>query len=323
MSDISVIVPVYKVEKYLSRCLDSILRQTYTDFDLILVEDGSPDESGKICDEYAEKDNRIVVLHQKNSGAAIARNNGIDHSLKHSNSQWITFIDSDDWVSPYYLETLLKTIQESNCKVSICGYQKTEKEISLPKPSNHLGKIVKAEDYIFVNNIQTVVPWGKLYDKNLWKDIRFPEGRICEDEYVTYKALLKSNQLYIADDALYAYYVNPQSVMNERWSLKRLDAVDAHCERYEYFMENHPSLADRCLVQVWTDCRYQGQMALLTLDKNDQKTAFDYFNQVMKNYPLPWTLLFKQKPKEVIWLTLQKIQLKSVCKIRNRLSIGF
>lgn len=323
MSNISVIIPVYKVEDYLSRCLDSILSQTYTDFDLILIEDGSPDRSGMICDEYVEKDNRVVVLHQKNQGAAAARNTGIEYSLSNSNSKWIIFIDSDDWVAPDYLEVLFKAVQESECKVSICGYQKAEDSYDFKDSNNNAGRIAKAEEFIFIDDIQTVVPWGKLYDKKLWKDIRFPEGKICEDEYVIYKVLLESENLYITDKVLYAYYQNPDSVMNVCWSLKRMDAVDAHCERYTFFKDQYPELADRGLVQIWKDCRYQGQMAMLNLDKEDKNKAFAYLNQVTKQYPLPWGLLIKQKPKEALWLLLQKINLKLVCEIRNKLSVGF
>ena len=107
MPTISVIVPVYKVEKYIHRCVDSILSQTFTDFELILVDDGSPDNCGKICDEYAEKDIRIHVIHQENGGLSAARNAGIDWVFANSDSEWITFIDSDDWVHPEYLERLL------------------------------------------------------------------------------------------------------------------------------------------------------------------------------------------------------------------------
>ena len=105
MPQISVIVPVYKVEAYLARCVDSVLAQTFSDFDLILVDDGSPDNSGAICDEYAEKDPRIVVIHQKNGGLSAARNAGIEWAFAHSNSQWLNFIDSDDWVHPEYLDS--------------------------------------------------------------------------------------------------------------------------------------------------------------------------------------------------------------------------
>ena len=120
MSIISVIVPVYNVEPYLNRCVDSILEQTFTDFELILVDDGSPDNCPAICDEYARKDSRIHVIHQKNGGLSDARNAGIDWVVANSDSQWISFVDSDDWVHPMYLFTLLSAVKTTNTYVSVC-----------------------------------------------------------------------------------------------------------------------------------------------------------------------------------------------------------
>ena len=125
MPVISVIVPVYNVEKYLHRCVDSILAQTFTDFELILVDDGSPDNCGKICDEYAEKDSRIHVIHKVNGGLSDARNAGIDWAFANSNSEWVTFIDSDDWVDKYYLEYLYNSILTHKTKLAVCNYEKT------------------------------------------------------------------------------------------------------------------------------------------------------------------------------------------------------
>ena len=119
MADISIIVPVYKVEKYLHRCINSILKQTYQKFELILIDDGSPDNCGNICDEFAEKDQRIHVIHQENGGLSAARNSGIDWAFANSCSKWLTFIDSDDWVHPQYLEVLLYAATKFNVSVSI------------------------------------------------------------------------------------------------------------------------------------------------------------------------------------------------------------
>ena len=122
---ISIIVPVYNTEKYLNRCVDSILNQTFTDFELILVDDGSPDNCGKICDEYKEKDRRVRVIHKPNGGLSDARNAGIEWALNNSDSEWISFIDSDDWVHPNYLDFLLRAAEQNNTSVSICGFLRT------------------------------------------------------------------------------------------------------------------------------------------------------------------------------------------------------
>ena len=125
MPEISVIVPVYKVEQFIHRCVDSILLQSFYDFELILVDDGSPDQCGAICDAYAAADNRIHVIHQKNGGLSAARNTGIDYVMANSKSHWLTFVDSDDWLHPQTLEVLLKAAEENNSRVSVCGYRET------------------------------------------------------------------------------------------------------------------------------------------------------------------------------------------------------
>lgn len=126
MPTISVIVPVYKVEPYLNRCVDSILRQTYQDFELILVDDGSPDRCGEICDGYARQDSRVHVIHKENGGLSDARNAGIDWVEANSDSRWLIFADSDDWVHPELLARLLDAATAFDLKISVCGYQETE-----------------------------------------------------------------------------------------------------------------------------------------------------------------------------------------------------
>ena len=120
MPKISVIVPVYNVEKHLPRCIESILAQTFSDFELILVNDESSDNSGQICDEYSMRDNRIKVIHQKNGGPGSARNTGIDYVMQQEKAKWICFVDSDDWLHPQYLEILYKAARQENCKIAIC-----------------------------------------------------------------------------------------------------------------------------------------------------------------------------------------------------------
>ena len=127
MATISVIVPVYKVEKYLKRCVDSVLMQTFRDFELILVDDGSPDLCGEMCEKYAEKDKRVIVLHRENGGLSVARNTGLDWIFANSCSTYVTFVDSDDWIHPQYLEILLYILEKNNVPVSVGGFQGVER----------------------------------------------------------------------------------------------------------------------------------------------------------------------------------------------------
>lgn len=236
---ISVIVPVYKVEKYIDRCVNSILKQTFKDFELILVDDGSPDNCGKICDEYAKKDDRIIVIHKTNGGLSDARNAGIDWAMKNSNSEWITFIDSDDWVYVDYLLNLLTAAVDNNVDISVCSYINTTGETNVEKencPPNI--ELRGTEEFFINNNVNAVVAWGKLYKKNLWIDIRYPFGKIHEDEFTTYKLLFKNKVIAYVDLAMYYYYTNPNSITNGEWTPKRLDALQAFEERVKFFENN-------------------------------------------------------------------------------------
>ena len=158
MHKISVIVPVYKVEKYLRRCIDSILNQTFNDFELILVDDGSPDNCGKMCDEYAKSDNRVTVIHRKNGGLSAARNSGIEWAFNNSDSEWITFIDSEDWVHADYLKILLDYAQKFNTEVSICDFLRTSDYIADDVLKEKL-KVHKysSEDFFVNRNLNAVV----------------------------------------------------------------------------------------------------------------------------------------------------------------------
>ena len=152
MAVISVIVPVYKVERYLKRCVDSILDQTFRDFELILVDDGSPDQCGEICEKYAKKDKRIIVLHRENGGLSAARNTGLDWIFANSNSIYVTFIDSDDWVHPQYLEILLSVIESNKVAVSVGQFQRVNEYVtSNENKENNVSKeeVLGAEDFFF------------------------------------------------------------------------------------------------------------------------------------------------------------------------------
>ena len=241
---ISVVVPVYKVEEYLSRCVDSILNQTFTDFELILVDDGSPDNCGKMCDEYAKSDNRVTVIHRKNGGLSAARNSGIEWAFNNSDSEWITFIDSEDWVHADYLKILLDYAQKFNTEVSICDFLRTSDYIADDVLKEKL-KVHKysSEDFFVNRNLNAVVAWGKLYKKYFFKDIRYPEGRLHEDEFTTYKVLFRCKNICFVDEVLYYYFINPESITSgnssEIWKPGKMAFNDAVEERLIYFKEKN------------------------------------------------------------------------------------
>lgn len=233
MPTISVIVPVYKVEKYIHRCVDSILGQTFTDFELILVDDGSPDNCGAICDEYAEKDSRVIVIHQENGGLSAARNAGIDWAFANSDSQWLTFVDSDDWIHPQMLEVLLEGNNNHHTNISVCIFQRTDGEIKWD--TQFCGEIYEPKEAYRCNGVNMIVAWGKLYKKECFRNIRYPVGKIHEDEFVTYRLLFAQEKIYMVTTPMYAYYINPEGIMRNKWTPARLASIEAAEEQYAFF----------------------------------------------------------------------------------------
>lgn len=240
MPSISVIVPVYKVEDYLDRCVSSILRQSFRDFELILVEDGSPDNCGAMCDAWAEKDSRIRVIHQKNGGLSAARNAGLDWVERNSNSSWIAFVDSDDWIHPDYLLQLYKTAAETGSRLSICGFYRTTGE-SREEAVCGQATAMSANAYYCSDRIHggiTAVAWNKLYHRSLFKHLRYPVGKLHEDEFTTYLAVYDAGKVGVVEDPLYAYFQNDQGIMRSGWNPRRLHILEAFEQQIAYAEEN-------------------------------------------------------------------------------------
>lgn len=244
MSQISIIVPVYKVERFLSRCVDSILSQTFSDFELILVDDGSPDNCGALCDAYAAQDSRIRVIHQKNGGLSAARNAGIDAVMADSDSQWLTFVDSDDWVHPKFLEALYGAVTETGCSLAACGLYRTSGE-DFPRKQDWQVRVMDGEDFYCKDTGEPVatVAWNKIYHRSLFSHLRYPVGKLHEDEFTTYRAIYQAGQVAFVPAKLYAYYQNPEGIMGAKWSPKRLHMLEAFEEQIAFAeVENHPRL---------------------------------------------------------------------------------
>ena len=237
MPTISVIVPVYKVEKYIHRCVDSILGQTYEDFELILVDDGSPDNCGAICDEYAAKDSRVVVIHQENGGLSAARNAGIDWAFANSDSQWLTFIDSDDWVHPEYLQRLLDASVTMRTNISACRIESKDDQCDEDAwyPLKYLTEDAYCSDNTAVFMISAC---AKLFRKHLWEQIRFPKGKLHEDRFTTHKVLFQCRTVALIQAPMYRYCRNPNSIMRAPWSPRRLDDLEAIDEQCSFFADH-------------------------------------------------------------------------------------
>lgn len=238
---ISVIVPVYKVEAFLRPCVDSILAQTFSDFELILVDDGSPDNCGAICDEYAKRDSRVRVIHQQNGGLSAARNAGIDWCFANSNSQWLTFIDSDDIIHPQMLERMMECVFDHDADICVCDKKAflDELEINPIKETEKSAVVLSRQEACMRlydrDGVKFAIACGKIYKKCLFQSLRYPVGMQHEDEATTYKALYSAEKIVEIYDHLYFYRQNPNSIMGAKFSLRRFDALKAMEERIAFF----------------------------------------------------------------------------------------
>lgn len=273
MPSISVIVPVYKVEKYLARCVESILGQSFGDFELILVDDGSPDRCGEICDEYACRDPRVRVIHQKNGGLSAARNSGIDLVQQEKQSQWIAFVDSDDWVHPDYLQKLYRAAAETGCRISACGFFQTG---GGPFPDSETGiTCMDAGDYYCSREIHggiSAVAWNKLYHRELLAQLRYPQGKLHEDEFLTYKLVYAAERIAVIQDVLYAYFQNSEGIMLSAWNPRRLHVLEALEQQMAFAAETgKDGLLDKAILQY-----------ILTIHDHLQRASEEYRGQLRK-----------------------------------------
>lgn len=287
MPEISVIVPVYKVEPYLRRCVDSILGQTFTDFEVILVDDGSPDACPAICDEYAGKDERVRVIHQENGGLSAARNAGLDWVFSNSDSRWISFVDSDDWVHPRFLEYLHRAVIENNTPISVCNFQKTKQYFNRLENISYSSTVHYGLNFFVENGIIGTVAWNKLYRKELFFSRRYPIGKLHEDEFLTYLLLYDANNIAYISLKLYYYYSNPTGIMNSAYTISRLDAVEAIELQYKFISElgqdNSKNIMLKRLVDAYTNHIHKLDECK---DKNAQEMQSKLRIKLRKVFPL-------------------------------------
>lgn len=243
---ISVIIPIYNVEQYINRCVESVLKQTYKNIEIILIDDGSTDESGKLCDGYCDIDNRCIVYHTKCGGVSTARNYGI---IK-SNGKYITFVDSDDYVDEDYVEYLYYLIQNTGLNMAVCqhrikfingnflDYGKKGKEI--------LSSKVCIERMLYHDVIDTSV-WGKLYERYLFDKVLFPTGMLYEDIGTTYKLFLQCEYIAVGYESKYTYVRRRDSIVNKAFHYKKLDLLEMTDKMGENVIKHYPDLQDAVL----------------------------------------------------------------------------
>ena len=336
---VSVIVPIYMVEPYLKRAVDSIRNQTYQNLEIILVDDGSKDQCGRICDDYAKADNRIVVIHKENGGLSDARNAGLDIAR----GEYIMFVDSDDYIASDCVETLLGCLKEHDADVSMCSYavtdstefdesifaagrnnekeKKQSKEWKI-KTDNHKsdgheydGSVEICDRRKLLSNLYDanhrdatyfIVSWNKIYKASLWDGIRFPKGKIHEDEATTYKIYDRAKKGIYLHKPLYGYYTAPDSITRARFNIKRLQWMDALDDRIAYFenkltesqnIEELDFLQDQiaCAKRARADAAIHYYYPLkdeLPMERDAAKRLKKYVYQEWKNEKRPGYLIF-------------------------------
>lgn len=246
---VSVIIPIYNIKDYIVRCLNSITNQTYTNLEILAVDDGSPDESGVIAEEFAEKDNRIKVIHRENGGLSEARNAGLNCAT----GEYVFFLDGDDWLDEHTIETLVRIANVHKADVVACGITRVwdddrEEMWTEEAPGIWDGKESIIQMIRHVNICS--VAWNKLYRKELWNDVSFPEGCVHEDEYTVYKVLYKCKKVIYVPDGFYKYLQRDSGIMAEDIAKRGDDHLAALRERIQFFeARGERKLYDTSLLQ--------------------------------------------------------------------------
>lgn len=249
---ISVIIPIYNVEQYLKRCVESIRHQTYSNLEIILVDDGSPDSCGKICDDYQKADNRIKVIHKKNGGLSDARNVGIEIAR----GEYITCIDSDDFISPFFIENLWIAIQKSECEIAtswFVDYYEGDKIPETKKVNIKDIKVFNREEFykklLYQDGVE-ISAWGKLYKTNLFQGVKYPVGKLYEDIPTTYLLVEKTTKVAVIPNIDYFYFQRTTSIAQAAFSVRKMDAINHMDDFKNYIIQKYPSL------EKAAECRY-------------------------------------------------------------------
>ena len=270
---ISIIVPIYNVDKYLSRCIDSILNQTFKKFELILVNDGSTDNSGVVCEEYANKDNRIKVIHKSNGGVSSARNSGL-HAAK---GEYIGFVDPDDYIEKDMFNTLYSLCKGKNADISICkNCREINGVVNRKNEPIYIKELTNEEavSEVFKANLYRFALWNKLCKKTCFNGIIFPEGRIHEDLSVTYKIIANANKVIFTNYIGYIYVKREESILTKKYNENRLQAFIGWNEIFEFVNKNYPKIKDEVTKCYTYWCNDNIYYILNEIDDNSNRRLY-------------------------------------------------
>ena len=295
---ISIIIPVYNTEAYLDQCIQSVINQTYKNIEIILVDDGSEDNSYEKCRAWAQKDSRIKVIRKGHSGVSDSRNLG----LKIASGEFIGFIDSDDWIEPNMYEYLHEILVKENAEIAACGiindygsYQ------TVPTVCDFNGPPEEAQRLIYTDTIFPVSSWNKLFARRIWNIIRFPSGKICEDAATTYLLLEQANKVVQTVRPFYHYCIRSNSIMTAEFQISNMDEEEAWRSNYLYMNDHHPEIA-----QLAYDFYLQKVFATISKIKSEQQLKY------IKQYSYLYS---------IIRSNMNYILFKSKIGLRNRLKL--
>lgn len=286
---ISVIIPMYNAEKYVEKCIQSLLNQTYQDLEIIIVNDGSKDRSQEICEKYASQDKRITLINTENRGAGSARNTGIETAK----GEYISFIDSDDYVCPDYYERLLNMLQKTNADIAIGRYERISEHDEMQFiNTGEIKECTNMEELMILYGededkyINAVLVTNKLFKRELFEgDVRFPIRRLIDDEFIIYKLIYKSKKIVYTNDVMYAYVQSDSSIMRTDFKEQRVyDTIDVYDEVYGFFKENGTEeLNKKILIRYLSYCVELAQKTSTSTIIDDKEKVYQYlkgkFNQ--------------------------------------------
>lgn len=331
---ISIIVPVYNVEPYLDRCIESIRMQTYENLQIILVDDGSTDKSGRICDTYEKLDKRIIVLHKENGGLSDARNFG----LERADGDYIAFVDADDYIHSKMIERLLTNLNQTKADIAMCNLKytyATENALEdmtcfvAEKENIILDQLAAQKMYFGVDKkIVITVVWNKLYKKYVFEEIRFPKGKIHEDEFITFQLLYKAKKIVYTDETLYYYFQKPDSIMGQ-FNKARFQLFEAYLTRMNFYSSHHEYALWKKMILLYIrmNAQYMQWVRKSNTERKDlfadnRKKLHIIYSENKHNVPfsllekLEYFLFFYSPPLYyIVWSIYKKYQKRS---IKNR-----
>ena len=318
---VSIVIPVYNVEKYVEKCLLSVINQTYKNLEIIVVNDGTKDNSLKICEMLKEKDARIKIINQENAGLSCARNTGIENA----SGEYICFVDSDDFLDKDFIDTLLSNALQNNVDICACDFwyiDESNKKWSLKiKKDKKYSNMEALKDILLDTQETEVMIWNKLYKLELFKknNIRFPVGKLHEDNYTTYKLYYFSNGVYFVNKKLYYYLQRNDSIMGKKFNIKRLDILNSIDEKKEFFKKENINLKDELIFNEMSTLI--NLLNIMIRDKFNTREFYDIVEKVCKNKKVYLKNKYLNKKYKIALYLINKkaIVYKVVLKIQDSL----